>query len=354
MGTGFRGTFVISWSQTEVDGLQAAPRDSLVVGAGWTWHGEAVQVDGPSDVLRLEQAGEDAAVRRAAARKVRQLVGAALQHRPDPAEIAVDEPLFEVGFVVSDGIRSFTVTLIEVGEGKPPLLMFLDDIPPQRRDLWVVHHNAGTRRTRLQRSAASGVICFTPGTRIDTPDGPRLVEHLAEGEQVLTRDNGPQEILWIGRRRITGARMFVMPELRPIRIGPGALGVDRPDDSLLVSPEHRLLIRSHAARALFNTPEVLVPARELVNSGTISVDLSVREVTYIHLLLPNHQILWANGVETESFHPASADFTALTEGDRERLLHLDPHLAADPVRYGAFARRALTASEVAILMHDAA
>ena len=61
MGTGYRGTFVISWSQTEVDGLQAAPRDSLVVGAGWTWHGEAVQVDGPSDVLRLEQAGEDAA-----------------------------------------------------------------------------------------------------------------------------------------------------------------------------------------------------------------------------------------------------------------------------------------------------
>ncbi len=45
MGTTFRGAFVISWSQTEVDGLEAAPVQSLNVGphgpgaeiwCGWT------------------------------------------------------------------------------------------------------------------------------------------------------------------------------------------------------------------------------------------------------------------------------------------------------------------------------
>jgi hypothetical protein len=101
----------------------------------------------------------------------------------------------------------------------------------------------------------------------------------------MTRDNGPQEVLWMGSRRITGARMFVMPELRPIRFRPGALGIDRPDQELLVSPEHRMLVKGAAAQALFNTPEVLVPARDLVNDRTVFTDLKVREVTYVHLLL---------------------------------------------------------------------
>ena len=56
MGTGFRGTFVISWSQTEVNGLDAPPQQSLEVGAAWSWRGDAVRVDGPSDLMRLDDA----------------------------------------------------------------------------------------------------------------------------------------------------------------------------------------------------------------------------------------------------------------------------------------------------------
>lgn len=352
METGVPGTFVIAWTQTEVDGLAAAPWAALGAGSVWRWRGEAVRVDGPGNVIMPDRSTEDAALRKAAARRVRQLVGAALQDRRDVSAVDVDSPLLETGFVVSDGTRSFAVTVIEVGAGAPPLLMFVNAIPPRDTDLWVVHRNAGAPRGA--RSADSGVICFTPGTRIDTPDGPRRVETLREGDAVQTRDNGAQDILWIGRRRISGARMFVRPELRPVRLDPGALGMERPERALLVSPDHRLLIRSHAARALFNSAEVLVPARALVNGATIRVDLAAREVTYIHLLLRDHQILWANGVETESFHPAGADLGALSDGERIRLQRLDPTLTRDPLRYGDFARRALTASEVAILMHDAA
>ena len=56
MKTGFRGTFVISWTQTEIDGLEAAPVSALDVGAAWSWRGEALRVDGPSDLLRLDMA----------------------------------------------------------------------------------------------------------------------------------------------------------------------------------------------------------------------------------------------------------------------------------------------------------
>ena len=354
MKTGFRGTFVISWAQTDLDGLEAAPLDSLTAGAVWAWHGEAVRVEGPTGLLRLDHANGEEALRKRAARKVRRLVGAAMQNRTDIDAIEVDDPLMDQSFVVTNGAQSFTVTVIEMENGKSPLLMFLDQMPPRNTDLWVVHHSLTGMDRGHDQLSDGGVICFTPGTRISTPTGPRLVEELREGDKVQTRDSGPQEIQWIGSRRMTGARLFVMPKLRPIRIRTGALGIDRPDAELLVSPAHRMLVRGAAAQALFNTNEVLVAARDLVNGTTVSTDLTVREVTYIHLLLPSHQILWANGVETESYHPANASMEALTEIDRMRLLAHMPGLATDPHGYSEFARRNLSKTEAALLRHEAA
>jgi len=354
MKTGFRGTFVISWSQTEVDGLRAAPIEALAQGAAWSWSGDYVRVDGPSELLRLDQADGEADLRRRAARAVRRLVGAARTNTTDLASVEVDEPLADQGFVVTDGIDSYTITLIETGPGSPPLCMFVDCVPPRGTDLWLVHHRLDIETPRAAGEDGGGVICFTPGTWITTPDGPRAVETLRPGDLVQTRDSGAQEILWMGRRRMSGARLYVMPHLRPVRIRTGALGIERPEQELLVSPGHRMLLSGPAARSLFNTAEVLVPALDLVNGSTIAVDLTVREVTYVHMLLPRHEVIWANGVETESFHPASADLTTLAEGDRARLLKAVPGLERDPWRYGDMARRSLSASESAILVHDAA
>ncbi|MGB7241386.1 MAG: Hint domain-containing protein [Sulfitobacter sp.] len=355
MKTGLRGTFVISWSQTEVDGLDAPPVGSLNVGAAWSWRGDAVRVDGPWDVLRLDRADGSERLRSRAARMVHRLVGAAL----DPAKsVVVDDDhneatLVDSSFVVTDGAQSYSVTLIEVGGGSQPLLMFLDEIPPRDTDLWIVHHTLGIRTTDPLGPEDGGVICFTPGTRIATPNGLVLIDDLEVGDFVQTKDNGPQPVEWIGSRRMTGARLFAMPKLRPIRFRAGVLGVDRPDHELLVSPEHRMLVQGDVARSLFNTSEVLVTARDMINGSTISVDLSVTEVTYIHLLLPRHNVLWANGVETESFHPANTALTTLDAQDRACLFAQYPALANDPHTYGGYARRNLSASEAAILGHAA-
>ena len=354
MRTGFRGAFVISWSQTEVDGLKAAPIHTLDVGMAWAWHGDPVRVDGPHEVLRLENANGEENSRKRAAHMVRRLVGAARRNTRHLDEIEVDDRLIDGGFVVTDGARSYTVTVIEVGKGAPPLLMFLDEIPPRTTEMWVVHHTLQGAQNASTGPETGGVICFTPGTRIETPEGPRLVEDLRPGDLVQTRDDGAQEIQWVGSRRMSGARLFAMPRLRPVRIRTGALGVDRPDQELLVSPEHRMLIKGDVAQALFNTPEVLISARDLINNQTISVDLAVREVTYIHVLLPRHQILWANGVETESFHPASTALSTLADEDRARLLEMYPNFDYEPHAYGSFARRCLSGPEAAILTHEAA
>jgi hypothetical protein len=141
----------------------------------------------------------------------------------------------DLGFVVTDGLQSYTVTVIEIDSGGPPLLMFLDEIPPQNTDMWVVHH-ALDRVQDATSPASGGVICFTPGTRIETPEGPRPVEELHEGDRVQTRDSGAQEIRWIGCRRMTGARLFAMPRLRPVRLRAGALGGDVPARGDLYPP----------------------------------------------------------------------------------------------------------------------
>ena len=356
MKTGFKGTFVISWSQTEIDGLDAAPVQNLMRGAAWAWRGDAIRVDGPNDVLRLDQADGAEELRKRAARMVHRLVGAALER--DPAQgasklYADDRALPDNSFVVTDGSKSFTVTLIEVGRGSQPLLMFMDAIPPRATDLWIVHHTLGAATPPQGASEPCGVICFTPGTRLLTPQGLKRIADLREGDMVQTKDNGAQPVRWIGSRRMTGARLYAMPKFRPVRIRAGALHQDVPDEDLIVSPEHRMLIKGAVAQELFNTPEVLVKAKDLINGDTILVDLALREVTYVHVLLDDHQVLWANGMQTESFHPASAAMSALDPADRDRLLAGHPQLAYDPHTYGPYARRNLSRSEAAILQHAA-
>ena len=274
--TGFRGTFVISWSQTEIDGLEAAPVQSLKVGAAWAWRGDAVRVDGPNDVLRLDQADGAENLRKRAARMVHRLVGAALDQDTPPVRKTNDpdqySALMDNSFVVTDGGKSYTVTLIEVGGGSQPLLMFLDEIPPRHSDLWIVHHTLGTMTLDKAAREGGGVICFTPGTLIRTDTGLSRIEDLHEGDYVQTKDNGRQPIRWIGKRRMSGARLFAMPQLRPVRFQANALGPARPDRDLLVSPSHRVLIKGDVAQSLFNTSEVLVAAKDLVNGTSVTVD----------------------------------------------------------------------------------
>lgn len=354
MKTGFRGTFVISWAQTEVDGLQPAPLDVFEVGVSWRWTGTAVRVDGPQGVLLLTGDAESAEIRRHAARMVRRLVGAAIENKAFTAPDLELEEMPDRGFVLTDGRRSYVATLIEPADRSTRLLMFVGEMPEEGAELWVVRTAIAKGSPFDDNPLAGGVICFTPGTRIATPEGDRRIETLEPGERILTKDDGAQEVLWTGNRRMTGARLFAMPHLRPIRLRLGALGIDRPNADLLVSPQHRMLVKGPAAMALFNEPEVLVAAKDLVNDRTIAVDTALKEVTYVHILLARHQVIWANGLETESFHPSNTSLETVNPVQRSELLDMFPGLDRDPDRYGAFARRNLTASEAAILRHDVA
>ncbi len=356
MMAGSRGTFVISWSQTEIDGLVAAPLDTVAVGAAWRWTGTPVRVDAPQGLLVLEGAEGIAEIRKRAARTVRRLIGAAVATgrsvRPDHDE--TDDDVADQGFIVTDGHQSWTVTVLNVPDTGARLLMFVDEVPPAGRDLWIVRTAIDRTHSGAGAKVAGGVICFTPGTRVTTPHGPQLIEDIRPGDHIQTKDNGAQEVLWTGSRRMTGARLYAMPHLRPIRFRAGALGIDRPDADLIVSPQHRMVLRGPSAQALFNTSEVLVKAEDLLNDATITVDTDLREVTYIHILLRAHNIVWANGLETESFHPSNTALDTIEPAQRAALLGILPEVALNPVSYGDYARRNLSSSEAAILRYEMA
>lgn len=357
MITGFGGTFVISWSQTETDGLKAAPLDIIAVGASWRWTGEPVRVDGAQGLLTLQGAEGVADIRKRAARMVRRLIGAALLPGDQPVG---DEPEEErTGcadqcFMVTDGQHSYMATMIEVPDTGSRLVMFIDKMPPADRDLWIVRHMIDPAQQPFGARASGGVICFVPGTKIATATGQRRIEDLTPGDWIQTKDNGEQQVLWSGRRRMSGARLHVMQHLRPIRFRAGALGIGRPEEDLIVSPQHRMVVRGPASRALFNADEVLVAAEDLINDHSICIDYHLREVTYIHILLERHQVIWANGLETESFHPSNTALDAVAEDQKEGLLEVLPGLRENPDVYGDYARRNLSRSEAAILRHDLA
>lgn len=333
MQTGFRGTFVLSWSQIVMDGLEMAPFDALAAGVSLIARGEAAEIIPPHP----EPIRDPGTHRQFAIARARRLL--------DQVQPGTPVGQRETGLVLTDGAASFTAIVLDSAPDTPPFVVFPDGIPPSGRRFWVAHVSpAETPRN------AGGVICFTPGTSISTPSGPRRIESLREGDHVLTRDDGPQPILWIGHRRISGARLAVAPHLRPVLIGAGALGIERPEHAFLVSPLHRMLVKGPAARALFGTPEVLVAARDLIDDKTIRVPEAIRGVTYIHLLLERHQVLWANNVESESFHPGDADLDMLDSRDRTRL---DQALSR-PGDFGALTRRALTRPEAELLRIEAA
>lgn len=346
------GTHVISWDQTEIDGLGRVAPDQISVGATWRWFGEALRLDGRGDLLLLENAADRAEVHRRAAAQIRRLLGAPRLSGPAEmrAEPDADEPLFRSGFTLTDGRRKYEATLVTLETGRYPMILFAGQMPPAGRETWVISATVGAELL-APPGEEPGTVCFVPGTLVSTPDGPRPVETLGEGDMVETRDSGPQPIRWVGRRHVTGARLRAMGCLRPIRIAAHVLSPDAPEPELVVSPDHRVLVRGPVAQELFGTPEVLVAARDLVNDSTIRPMRRCRSLDYVHLMLDRHQVVWANGVETESFHPAGTSLDHIPADQRAALLERFPDMLHDALSYGAPARRNLTRAEAALLIH---
>ncbi len=170
--------------------------------------------------------------------------------------------------------------------------------------------------------------CFAAGTLIETDRGEVAVEDLRRGDRVWTRDGGFQAITWAGGRRLDALALAAWPRLRPIRISAGALGAGTPARDLMVSPQHRILVRSKIAGRMFGEDEVLVAARHLVGLPGIAVAEDMTEVHYVHILLGAHAVVRSNGAETESLFPGAEAMKGVAPEARAEIVMLFPELAA--------------------------
>ncbi len=187
----------------------------------------------------------------------------------------------------------------------------------------------------------TSVPCFVSGTLIQTPEGERAVETLQPGDLVITHDDGPQPIRWVGHRKVAA-----LGSLAPIRIKANTFGDHR---TLMLSPQHRILIRDGLAELLFGESEVLVAAKDLVNDRSIRVQEG-GEVDYVHILFDKHQVVFSEGLATESFLPGPQVTAVLERHIVDELAMLFPELnPRTGDGYGPAARLSLRGHETQVL-----
>ncbi|NAZ36413.1 Hint domain-containing protein [Rubellimicrobium sp. CFH 75288] len=148
------------------------------------------------------------------------------------------------------------------------------------------------RHAATARLAELASASFARGTRIALASGAQVpVEDLRPGDRVLTRDDGPQPLRWIGCRTVRATGAFA-----PVVIRAGAL---HNAGDLVLAPDHRIFVWQREDRLGAGRAEVLVRVRHLVNGDSVQI----REggfVDYFQLLFDDHQIVFAEGIAAES------------------------------------------------------
>lgn len=170
-------------------------------------------------------------------------------------------------------------------------------------------------------------VCFTEGTLIETPRGPRAVEYLQPGDLVLTGEGRAEPIKWIGQRHLNARDLSRNPHLRPIEIAPGTFGPGVPSRAVRVSPQHRLALSTGASSIALEASAVLVAARHLTLRTGVTVDTDAHQVTYIHILLEDHAVVNTAGLWSETLFLGDTVLKDLPPNAETEIFALFPELA---------------------------
>jgi hypothetical protein len=238
-----------------------------------------------------------------------------------------------IGTSEGDTIGGFTVTSVWMGDTVTMLIngqsvtitgvtFYLSGAPAvfMPTDGTVLTTGSFLSSTFVNTSTQFGlppIPCFVAGTLIFTAEGARPVESLQPGDLILTRDSGMRPLRWIGKVTVDGRGRFA-----PVRFMAGSYGNTRP---LLVSPNHRMLVTGWRAEIHFGDREILVPAKALLNGDTVCVQ-PCDQVTYVHLLMDRHEVIFAEGAATETLHPGDYLMAGASSTSAE-ILELFPELS---------------------------
>ena len=184
--------------------------------------------------------------------------------------------------------------------------------------------------TLVLASTAPITVCFTTGSEISTQDGCTLVEDLAIDDLILTASGEAIPVKWIGRQTVS-TRFGPAERLRPVRFAAGSLGDDRPHSDLTVTADHAMLVEG-----------VLCNASALVNGTTITrVPLSEMGESYTvyHIETEAHEIILANGAETETYIDHTSRKVFDNYAEYEALFGGEPEMQELPLPRATTARQ---------------
>ncbi len=195
-----------------------------------------------------------------------------------------------ITFMALDGHTFEALIFVEVEDGAAEAV-FLHPLAPMEPDQ--PYRLVGLETANVIRKMAEvACVSFTRGTHITLASGAQVpIEDLQIGDRVLTRNEGPQAVRWIGENTVRAVGDFA-----PVMIRKGALNNE---NDLIVSPDHRLFIYQRSDQLGAGRSELLIKARYLVNDIDV-VRLEGGFVDYFQILFDAHHIIYAEGIAAES------------------------------------------------------
>lgn len=198
----------------------------------------------------------------------------------------------------------------------------------------------------------AGTPYLAAGTRVATDHGDVAVEDLEIGTHVRTCDNGFQPIRWIGTGHLSRDDLLARPGLAPVQIAPGAFGQSLPSRQLIISPQHSVLLKGWDLSLNFACEEALAPAGSLVGRPGIRTVMPEDGLTFYHILLDRHEIIFTEGLPTESFFIGDTIRAGMGADRLAEIMELFPQLGRQYGPLSETARMILRANEVGMLDID--
>jgi hypothetical protein len=145
--------------------------------------------------------------------------------------------------------------------------------------------NAGLQSIVIQLKDL--VVCFVAGTKIRTPEGEKAIEELQIGDLIST-SNGAKALKFVCQSTRSFNELLATGK-NPIRVAAGTFGATA---DLLMSPSHAI-----------NLEGSLIESGALIDHASVErvTEWNATELTYFNLELDQHELIWANGVATESY-----------------------------------------------------
>lgn len=168
---------------------------------------------------------------------------------------------------------------------------------------------------------------FARGTLFSTESGPVAIEDLQPGMMLETGRRGMQPVLWVGSMTVyPGAPGQSAESATLTRITADSFGLGRPMPDLMLGARARLLYKGAGCQEMFGTDAGFAPARAFVDGVSAIKIQPVTPVRVYHLALHGQQIVMANGLEVETYHPGQHADMMVEPEIRDIFLRLFPHV----------------------------